>query len=79
MVDDYYSITSGVNIELYSVNARIQCRFESQKRILGVSVADPAVGNYFRNTQLFPSGEVGCWIMICVNVSTWIASNMRVE
>ena len=78
-MDDHYSITSGVNIELNSVDARIQCGFKGQKRILGVSVADAAVGNYFRSTQLFPSGEVGCWIMICVNVSGWIASNMRVE
>ena len=79
VMDHNDSIASSVNIELNSVNARIQRCFEGQKRIFGVSVADTAVGNYFRNTQRFLSSEGGCWIMICVNVSPWIASNMRLE
>ena len=58
VMDDNYSITSGVNIELNSVDARIQCGFKGQKRILGVSVADAAVRDYFRNAQVGPSGEV---------------------
>lgn len=79
VMDDDHAVAGPVNIELDSVYARIECRLEGQKRILGVSVANAAVGNYFRNAQLFPSAEVGCWIMICVNVFAWIASNMRVE
>ena len=67
-MNDHDSVASAVYIELDSVYARIECRLEGQKRILGVSVANAAVGNYFRNAQLFPSAEVGCWIMICVNV-----------
>jgi len=78
-MDDNDPVASRVNIQLHSVSAGIKCRFEGQKRILGVSVANATVGDYFRNAQLFPSGEVGCSIMICVNVSPWIASNMRVE
>jgi hypothetical protein len=59
IVMDYNnSIARRVNIELDSVHPGVQCRFEGQKRILGVSVADAAVGDYFRNAQLVPSGEV---------------------
>ena len=54
VMDDNDSVASPVYIELNPVCARIECRFESQKRILGVSVANAAVGNYFRNAQLFP-------------------------
>ena len=59
VMDDHDSVASAVYIELNSVCARIERRFESQKRILGVSVANAAVGNYFRNAQVFPSAEVG--------------------
>jgi len=54
VMDDDCSVTCAVNIELDSVNTRVKCGLEGQKRIFGVSVADPAMGNYFRNAQLFP-------------------------
>ena len=58
VMDDHDSVASAVYIELDSVCARIECRLEGQKRILGVSVADAAVGDYFRDAQLLPSGQV---------------------
>jgi hypothetical protein len=58
VMDDNYSIACRVDIELDSVCPCVQCRFEGQKRILGVSVANATVGDYFRNAQLLPSGEV---------------------
>lgn len=79
VMDDHDSIAGPVNIELNPVCARIECRLEGQKRILGVSVANAAVGNYFRSVQAFPSAEVECWIMICINVFPRIASNIRIE
>lgn len=80
VMDHNSSITRCMNVELDAVGARIQCRFEGRKRILGVSVANATVGNYFRVAQIFsPIGEGGCLIIICVNVRPGIASNMRVE
>lgn len=78
-MDDDDAIARRVNIELDCICARIECRLEGQKRILGVSVANAAVGDYFRNAQLSSLRPSPCSIMICVNVSAWIASNMRVE
>ena len=57
VMDDDDSIGSRVNIELNPVNARIECCVEGQKRIFGVSVANAAVGNYFRSAQLFSLAE----------------------
>ena len=59
VMDDHHAVASTVYIQLNPVCARIECRLEGQNRILGVSVANAAVGNYFRNAQLFPSAEVG--------------------
>ena len=49
------SIRSPVNVELDPVYARVERSLEGQKRILGVSVANAAVRDYFRNAQWFPS------------------------
>src|SRR5688572_23108639 len=54
VVMDYNgSIACCVNVELDGIGTSIQCRFEGRKRILGVSVANATVGNYFRGRQLF--------------------------
>ena len=53
VMDDNDSIACCVNVQLDAVGARIQCRLEGRKRILGVSVANAAVGNYFRGRQRF--------------------------
>ena len=53
VMDHDSSIACCMNVELDAVGTRIQCRFEGRKRILGVSVANAAVGNYFRGRQLF--------------------------
>ena len=51
-MDNNDSVARRVNIELHSVSAGVQRCLEGQKRILGVSVANATMGDYFRNAQL---------------------------